>query len=49
MIEETQNANVERVNKGEILALATWNRERTPEDLLGFIARREAEIFATEA
>jgi hypothetical protein len=49
MIEEVQNIDIERVNKGEILSLATWNRDRSPEELLGFIARREAEIFATEA
>jgi len=24
----------------------TWNQERTSEQLLGFIARREAEIFS---
>lgn len=49
MIEEVQNTNIERVSKGEILSLATWNRARTTEELLGFLASREAEIFATEA
>jgi hypothetical protein len=48
MIEELQDTNIERVNKGEILALATWNRSRDTEELLGFIASREADIFATE-
>lgn len=27
----------------------TWNQPRTTEQLLGFIARRESEIFSTEA
>lgn len=27
----------------------TWNQTRTTEQLLGFIARREAEIFSTNA
>ncbi len=29
--------------------LATWEKPRTTEQLLGFIARRESEIFSTEA
>ncbi len=29
--------------------IETWNQPRTTEQLLGFIARREAEIFSTEA
>lgn len=39
----------EEVTKSDILELgmASWDQPRTPEQLLGFIARREAEIFAT--
>ena len=33
----------------EISKIETWNQPRTTEQLLGFIARREAEIFSTEA
>jgi hypothetical protein len=33
----------------EISELETWNQPRTTEQLLGFIARREAEIFSSEA
>jgi hypothetical protein len=40
---------VENVTKSEILELNTWDRERSTEQLLGFIARREAEIFAADA
>jgi hypothetical protein len=28
--------------------IETWNQPRTTEQLLGFIARRETEIFSTE-
>ncbi|HUC96088.1 MAG TPA: hypothetical protein VMR16_00265 [Candidatus Saccharimonadales bacterium] len=39
-------AEVEMVTKSDILGLtmATWDRPRSTEQLLGFIARREAEI-----
>ncbi len=30
------------------LELASWNQPRSTEQLLGFIARREAEIFAND-
>lgn len=33
----------------ETQELATWNQPRTTEQLLGFIARRESEIFSCEA
>lgn len=32
--------------KSEVLGLASWNKERTTEELLSFISRREAQIFA---
>ena len=46
---ETQSGTIESVTKSDILGLelASWNRERSTEQLLGFIARREAEIFKT--
>jgi hypothetical protein len=46
---ETQSGTIESVTKSDILGLelASWNRERSTEQLLGFIARREAEIFNT--
>ena len=37
-------SNIENVSMSEILELASWDRPRTNEQLLGFIARREAEI-----
>ena len=46
---ETESMNtVEEVTKSELLGLASWNQSRTSEQLLSFLARREAEIFATE-
>jgi hypothetical protein len=46
---ETQS-NIELVTKSDLLGLemATWDRPRSTEQLLGFIARREAEIFAND-
>ena len=44
---ETQSG-IELVTKSDLLDLASWNQPRTNEQLLGFIARREAEIFATD-
>lgn len=35
---------VEDVTKSDILGLATWNQPRSTEQLLGFIARREAAL-----
>lgn len=46
---ETEINMVEDVTKSEIMNLASWDQPRTTEQLLGFIARREAEIFTTEA
>jgi len=46
---ETETNMVEDVTKSEIMNLASWNQPRTSEQLLSFIARREAEIFETEA
>ena len=45
---ETQSDIIEQVTKSDILGLASWNQTRSTEQLLGFIARREAEIFNTE-
>jgi hypothetical protein len=43
--------NIEAVSKSDILNLGveSWNSPRSTEQLLGFIARREAEVFATES
>jgi hypothetical protein len=41
MSEEIQVGGIEPVTKTDILALATWNRERSREELIGFIASRE--------
>ena len=46
---ETELSAVEDVTKSELMNLASWDQPRTTEQLLGFIARREAEIFTTEA
>jgi len=45
-----QTGIVELVTKSELLELelASWNRPRTTEQLLGFITRREAEAFDDE-
>jgi hypothetical protein len=42
---------IEAVTKSDILGLelASWNRQRSTEQLLGFIARREAEISAADS
>jgi len=50
MSAEIQTGIVESVTKSELLGLelASWNRPRTTEQLLGFIARREAEVFDDE-
>jgi len=45
---ETEMGIIESVTKSDLLGLATWDKPRTTEQLLGFIAQREAEIFATE-
>jgi hypothetical protein len=44
---ETQSGAIELVTKSELLGLESWNQPRSTEQLLGFIARREAEIFTT--
>lgn len=46
---EQETSMVEAVTKSELMGLASWDKERSEADLLGFITRREAEIFATEA
>ena len=45
---DTLVADVESVTVSDILQLSTtWNRPRSTEELLGFIARREAAISDT--
>jgi len=39
---------IELVTKSDLLELASWDKPRSTEQLLGFIARREAEIFNTD-
>jgi hypothetical protein len=46
---ETDVNMVEDVTKSEIMGLGSWNEPRTDEQLLNFLSRREAAIFATEA
>ncbi|MDD3035482.1 MAG: hypothetical protein PHO93_01025 [Candidatus Saccharimonadaceae bacterium] len=43
---EMETGAVEAVTKSDLLELgmATWNQPRTPEQILGFIARREKAI-----
>lgn len=41
---EMESGVVEDVTKSDILGLATWNQPRSTEQLLGFIARREAAL-----
>lgn len=45
---ETTTELVEDVTKSEIMNLASWEKPRSTAELLGFIAKREAIIFATE-
>lgn len=35
-----------QISTQEVSELATWEQPRSTEQLLGFIARREAEIFS---
>lgn len=46
---ESEMNMVEAVTKSEIMGLASWDQPRSAEQLMNFISRREAEIFATEA
>ncbi|HZJ34664.1 MAG TPA: hypothetical protein VFD55_01465 [Candidatus Angelobacter sp.] len=48
MENETEMGIVERVNVSDLLELHSWDKPRTTEQLLGFIARRESEIFAND-
>jgi len=41
---EIQNAGVEPVNLSDILNLGSWNRERSSEELQGFINTRHAAL-----
>ena len=39
---------IELVTKSDLLGLASWESPRSTEQLLGFIARREAALAATD-
>lgn len=41
---DTQSGKIEPVTISDILGLATWSRERSSEELQGFINRRHAAI-----
>lgn len=41
---EIDEVIVEPVTKSDILSLRTWERPRSSDELLGFIARRESAI-----
>lgn len=41
---ETTNSQIEPVTMSEVLELATWDRQRSTDELLSFIERREAVI-----
>ena len=45
---EMEMSGIELVTKSELLGLASWDRPRSTEQLLGLIARREAEIVDKE-
>jgi len=40
---------IELVTKSDLLGLASWEKPRTTEQLLGFIARREAAVADVDA
>ena len=46
---ETETKKSEATENNSMECQASWNQPRTTSQLLGFIARREAEVFATEA
>lgn len=41
---EIQSADVESVTVSDILSLATWNRQRSTEELQSFISSRHAAL-----
>lgn len=43
------HSGIEQVTKSELLGLDSWNQPRTTEQLLGFIARREASLSEDDA
>lgn len=43
-MDDTPELKVEAVTKTDILGLNTWDRKRPTDELLGFIARREAAL-----
>ena len=49
-MEDTNNTSmVEPVTKSDILQLFSWDRERTTDELMGFIARREASLSGNDS
>lgn len=42
---ETQENTVEPVTISDILELATWNRQRTNEELRAFVTRRQTALL----
>lgn len=42
---DSTTSNIEDVTMSEVLELATWNRERTDEELESFISSREAAVL----
>lgn len=41
---EIEKTNIENVTMSEVLELATWERQRSDEELRSFISRREAVV-----
>jgi len=41
---DTQTSQIEPVTMSEVLELASWERQRTSEELRSFISQREAAI-----
>lgn len=41
---KTEDTNIENVTMSEVLELATWDRQRSDEELRSFISQREAAI-----
>jgi len=45
---DSTNMGIEQVTKSELLGLDSWNRPRSSEQLLEFLARREAMIAESD-
>ena len=41
---DLQEGIIEPVTKTDLLGLNSWDRERSSDELIGFIARRESEV-----